>query len=48
MDCTDARRRGVTFVLPGLGRAGITLERFPEEPRRDSAKVVLGGELQGT
>jgi anti-sigma-K factor RskA len=29
-------------------RVGITLERFPEEPRRDSAKVVLGGELQGT
>ena len=29
-------------------RVGITLERFPEEPRRDSAKVVLGGELQGS
>ena len=29
-------------------RVGVTLERFPEEPRRDSAKVVLGGELQGT
>jgi len=29
-------------------RVGVTLERFPEEPRRDSAKVVLGGELQGS
>jgi putative zinc finger protein/anti-sigma-K factor RskA len=29
-------------------RVGVTLERFPEEPRQDSAKVVLGGELQGS
>ena len=29
-------------------RVGVTLERFPEEPRRDAAKVVLGGELQGS
>ena len=29
-------------------RVGITLERFPEEPRRDSARVVLGGELRGS
>jgi Anti-sigma-K factor rskA/Putative zinc-finger len=29
-------------------RVGVTLERFPEEPRRDSARVVLGGELQGS
>ena len=28
------------------GRVGITLERFPEEPRIDSARVVLGGELR--
>lgn len=27
-------------------RVGITLEEFPEEPRMDSARVVLGGELQ--
>ncbi len=27
-------------------RVGITLEKFPKEPRMDSAKVVLGGELQ--
>lgn len=27
-------------------RVGVTLERFPDEPRMDSAKVVLGGELQ--
>lgn len=26
-------------------RVGITLEKFPDEPRMDSAKVVLGGEL---
>ena len=29
-------------------RVGVTLERFPEEPRRAAAKVVLGGELQGS
>lgn len=27
-------------------RVGITLERFPAEPRMDSARVVLGGELR--
>jgi hypothetical protein len=27
-------------------RVGITLEKFPEEPRMDSARVVLGGELR--
>ncbi len=32
----------------GYRRVGITLERFPEEPRRDSARVVLGGELRGS
>ena len=26
-------------------RVGITVEKFPEEPRMDSARVVLGGEL---
>ena len=29
-------------------RVGITLERFPREPRMSSAKVVLGGELRGS
>ncbi len=29
-------------------RVGITLEKFPEEPRISSAKVVLGGELRGS
>ena len=32
----------------GYRRVGITLERFPEEPRLDSARVVLGGELRGS
>jgi len=27
-------------------RVGITLEKFPAEPRMDSARVVLGGELR--
>lgn len=27
-------------------RVGITLEKFPDEPRMDSARVVLGGELR--
>jgi hypothetical protein len=30
----------------GYQQVGITLEEFPEEPRMDSAQVVLGGELQ--
>jgi anti-sigma-K factor RskA len=30
----------------GYQRAGITLERFPEEPRMDSARVVLRCDLQ--
>ena len=29
-------------------RVGITLEKFPREPRLSSAKVVLGGELRGS
>ncbi len=29
-------------------RVGITLEKFPKEPRMSSAKVVLGGELRGS
>lgn len=32
----------------GYQRAGITLERFPEEPRMDSARVVLRCDLQGS
>ena len=35
-------------VVGGYERAGITLERFPEEPRMDSARVVLRGDLQGS
>jgi hypothetical protein len=27
-------------------QVGITLEKFPREPRMNSAKVVLGGELE--
>jgi hypothetical protein len=30
------------------GQVGITLEEFPEEPRMDSAKPVLTGELEGS
>ena len=30
----------------GYGQVGITLEKYPEEPRMSSAKVVLGGEIQ--
>jgi anti-sigma-K factor RskA/putative zinc finger protein len=32
-------------VVGGYERAGITLERFPEEPSIDSARVVLRGDL---
>jgi anti-sigma-K factor RskA len=32
-------------VAGGYQRAGITLEQFPEEPRMDSARVVLRGDL---
>ncbi len=35
-------------VAGGYQRAGITLEQFPEEPRIDSARVVLRGDLQGS
>lgn len=35
------------YVKGGYRRVGVTLERFPEEPRREGAKVVLGGELRG-
>ena len=35
-------------VAGGYQRAGITLERFPEEPRVDSARVVLRGDLQSS
>ena len=30
----------------GYQQVGITLEKFPREPRMSSAKVVLGGELE--
>lgn len=47
----DAEGRGTLRMTvpetPGdYQRVGITLEEFPREPRMDSAKVVLGGELQ--
>lgn len=47
----DAEGRGtLDMVVPervgDYQRVGITLEEFPEEPRMDSARVVLGGELQ--
>ncbi len=47
----DDRGRGELSALcpevaGGYQRAGITLEQFPEEPRIDSAKVVLRGDLQ--
>jgi anti-sigma-K factor RskA len=32
-------------VAGGYQRAGVTLERFPEEPRMDSARAVLRGDL---
>ena len=32
----------------GYPGAGITLEQFPEEPRIDSARVVLRADLQGS
>jgi anti-sigma-K factor RskA len=32
----------------GYQRVGITLEKFPEEPRMSSAQVVLRGDLQET
>ncbi len=48
----DDRGRGELSALcpevaGGYQRAGITLEQFPEEPRMDSARVVLRGDLQG-
>lgn len=47
----DAEGRGtLDMAVPERAgdyqRVGITLEEFPKEPRMDSAKVVLGGELQ--
>jgi len=49
----DDRGRGELSALcpevaGGYQRAGITLEQFPEEPRIDSARVVLRGDLQGS
>ncbi|CAA9438903.1 MAG: hypothetical protein AVDCRST_MAG78-2266 [uncultured Rubrobacteraceae bacterium] len=49
----DDRGRGELSALcpemaGGYQRAGITLEQFPEEPRMDSARVVLRGDLQGS
>lgn len=49
----DAEGRVTLYmsVPEGVGeyqRVGITLEKFPEEPRMSSAKVVLAGELKGS
>ena len=47
----DGRVTLYTSVPEGAGeypRVGITLEKFPEEPRMSSAKVVLAGELKGS
>lgn len=35
----------VPETIGGYRRVGITRERFPEEPRMNSARVVLGGKL---
>ncbi|HSK99469.1 MAG TPA: anti-sigma factor [Rubrobacteraceae bacterium] len=46
---TDGRGTLYMTVPEEAGRyrqVGITLEEFPEEPRMNSAKVVLGGELR--
>lgn len=47
----DAEGRGtLNMAVPERAsdyqRVGITLEEFPKEPRMDSARVVLGGELR--
>jgi anti-sigma-K factor RskA len=45
----DEEGRGTLYMsVPSTvdyERVGITRERFPEEPRMESARVVLGGEL---
>lgn len=48
----DEEGRGTVYMsvpsetIGDYERVGITLEKFPQEPRMDSAKVVLGGELR--
>ena len=47
----DARGRETLYMsvpreASGYQQVGITLEKFPREPRMNSAKVVLGGELE--
>ena len=48
----DRGRSEISTLCPELAeeyqRAGITLERFPEEPSMDSARVVLRADLQGS
>jgi Anti-sigma-K factor rskA/Putative zinc-finger len=49
----DADGRDTIYMSPpeeasGYERVGITLEKFPREPRMSSSKVVLGGELRRT
>ncbi len=47
----DARGRETLYMTvpreaSDYQQVGITLEKFPKEPRMNSAKVVLGGELE--
>jgi hypothetical protein len=47
----DAQGRETLYMTvpeqaSGYQQVGITLEKFPKEPRMSSAKVVLGGELE--
>lgn len=48
----DEEGRGTVYMsvpsetIGDYERVGITLEKFPDEPRMDAAKVVLGGELR--
>jgi hypothetical protein len=47
-DGRDTVYMSVPEEARGYQRVGITLEKFPREPRMSSAKVVLGGELRGS
>jgi Anti-sigma-K factor rskA/Putative zinc-finger len=47
-DGRDTIYMSVPEEASGYERVGITLEKFPREPRMSSAKVVLGGELRRT
>ncbi len=47
-DGRDTVYMSVPEEVRGYQRVGVTLEKFPREPRMSSAKVVLGGELRGS